>query len=79
MKITVFASNHPRHLHISKPISIIAGDVYAIEECNTVFQKRKMITSNLFQVYLKIKEKSMGLAKVRIFLDKLAEEYINSS
>ena len=37
MKITVFTSNQPRHLSLIKDLSIIADEVYAIQECNTVF------------------------------------------
>lgn len=37
MKITVFTSNQPRHLSLIKSLSVIADEVYAIQECNTVF------------------------------------------
>lgn len=37
MKITVFTSNQPRHLHLLNQLSKIADKVYAIQECNTVF------------------------------------------
>ncbi len=37
MKITVFTSNQPRHIHLLKKLSGIADTVYAVQECNTVF------------------------------------------
>ncbi len=37
MKITVFTSNQPRHLSLLRSLSAIADEVYAIQECNTVF------------------------------------------
>ena len=37
MKITVFTSNQPRHLSLIESLSSIADDVYAIQECNTIF------------------------------------------
>lgn len=37
MKITVFTSNQPRHLYLIKMLSKICDEVYAIQECNTVF------------------------------------------
>lgn len=37
MKITVFTSNQPRHLHLISEISRIADQCYAVLETNTVF------------------------------------------
>lgn len=37
MKITVFTSNRPRHLYLINQLASIAEEVYAIQECNTVF------------------------------------------
>jgi len=37
MNITVFTSNQPRHLSLLRALSGIADNVYAIQECNTVF------------------------------------------
>src|SRR5436189_4817678 len=37
MKITVFTSNQPRHLSLISPLAQIADEVFAIQECNTVF------------------------------------------
>ena len=37
MKITVFTCNQPRHISLIDSLSKIADEVYAIQECNTVF------------------------------------------
>ena len=37
MKITVFTSNMPRHLYLISQMSKIADEVFAIQECTTVF------------------------------------------
>lgn len=37
MKITVFTSNQPRHLALINSLSKISDEVFAIQECNTVF------------------------------------------
>ncbi|QDT41821.1 Methionyl-tRNA formyltransferase [Gimesia alba] len=37
MKITVFTSNQPRHLSLIESLASIAEEVYAIQECNTIF------------------------------------------
>ena len=37
MKITVFTSNQPRHLSLIESLASIADEVYAIQECNTIF------------------------------------------
>jgi methionyl-tRNA formyltransferase len=37
MKITVFTSNQPRHLHLIKQLEAISDECHAIIECNTVF------------------------------------------
>lgn len=37
MKITVFTSNQPRHIALIESLSGIAKQVYAVQECNTVF------------------------------------------
>lgn len=37
MKITVFTSNQPRHISLIEELATIADEVYAIQECNTVF------------------------------------------
>ena len=40
MKITIFSSNQPRHLHLAKKLSSIADNVYLISEVSTVFPGR---------------------------------------
>lgn len=37
MKITVFTSNQPRHVSLIESLSNIADDVFAVQECNTIF------------------------------------------
>ncbi|MCH9657064.1 MAG: methionyl-tRNA formyltransferase [Planctomycetes bacterium] len=37
MKITVFTSNQPRHISLIESLASIADEVYAVQECNTVF------------------------------------------
>jgi hypothetical protein len=37
MQITVFTSNQPRHLALIESLASIASEVFAIQECNTVF------------------------------------------
>lgn len=37
MKISVFTSNQPRHLSLINSLSNICDDLYAVQECNTVF------------------------------------------
>lgn len=37
MKITVFTSNQPRHISLIESLTYIADEVFAVQECNTVF------------------------------------------
>jgi hypothetical protein len=37
MKISVFTSNQPRHLALIEALASIADEVFAVQECNTVF------------------------------------------
>ena len=37
MKITIFTSNQPRHMSLIESLADIADEVYAVQECNTVF------------------------------------------
>ena len=37
MRITVFTSNQPRHLSLIVDLAKIADEVFAVQECNTVF------------------------------------------
>lgn len=40
MRITVFTSNQPRHLALLESLSELADEVWAVQECNTVFPGR---------------------------------------
>lgn len=40
MKITLFSSNQPRHLHLARTLSQIGEEVFFISEANTVFPGR---------------------------------------
>lgn len=37
MKITVFTSNQPRHISLIESLASIADEVFAVQECNTIF------------------------------------------
>lgn len=37
MKITVFTSNQPRHLNLIESLSKVSDEVFAVQECTTVF------------------------------------------
>jgi hypothetical protein len=37
MRITVFTSNQPRHVALIESLASIADEVFAVQECNTVF------------------------------------------
>ena len=37
MKVTVFTSNQPRHISLIESLGAIADEVFAVQECNTVF------------------------------------------
>ena len=37
MRITVFTSNQPRHVALIESLTTIADEVFAVQECNTVF------------------------------------------
>ena len=40
MKITIFTSNQPRHISLIESLASVADQVYAIQECSTVFPGR---------------------------------------
>ncbi len=40
MRITVFTSNQPRHVALIEALTEAADEVYAVQECNTVFPGR---------------------------------------
>lgn len=37
MKVTVFTSNQPRHIALIESLVTVADEVFAVQECNTVF------------------------------------------
>lgn len=37
MKITIFTSNQPRHLRLINELAKICDEIFAIQECNTIF------------------------------------------
>jgi folate-dependent phosphoribosylglycinamide formyltransferase PurN len=37
VNITVFTSNQPRHIYLINSLATIADNVYAVQECNTIF------------------------------------------
>jgi len=37
MRITIFTSNQPRHVSLIERLASVASEVFAIQECNTVF------------------------------------------
>lgn len=67
MKITVFTSNQPRHISLIKSLASIADEVYAIQECNTVFPgqvddffKRSDVMQNYFSKVIKAENTVFG-------------------
>ena len=40
MRVTVFTSNQPRHLSLIERLAGVAEEVFAVQECNTVFPGR---------------------------------------
>jgi hypothetical protein len=40
VRVTVFTSNQPRHLSLIERLASVADEVYAVQECNTVFPGR---------------------------------------
>ena len=41
MKIAVYTSNHPRHLGLIRSLADVADQVFAIQECKTMFPGRE--------------------------------------
>lgn len=67
MKITVFTSNQPRHLSLIEDLSSIASEVYAIQECNTVFPgqvddffKKTAVMQDYFKRVIDAEERVFG-------------------
>ncbi len=54
MRITIFTSNQPRHLALINKLSLISTEIYAIQECTTVFPglvQDFYIKSEVMQMY----------------------------
>jgi len=67
MKITVFTSNQPRHISLIKSLALIAEEVFAVQECVTVFPgqvedffKRSEIMQNYFSNVINAEKKVFG-------------------
>lgn len=67
MKITLFTSNQPRHLHLAKSLSLIADEVYLVSEVNTVFPglvndffKKSEIMQSYFENVINAEKKVFG-------------------
>ena len=67
MKITVFTSNQPRHLSLINDLAAIADQVYAVQECNTVFPgrvddffKKSDVMKDYFQKVIAAEKKVFG-------------------
>tara|TARA_B100001750_G_C15495634_1_gene593967 strand:+ start:310 stop:1101 length:792 start_codon:yes stop_codon:yes gene_type:complete len=57
MKITIFTSNQPRHISLIENLASIADQVYAFQECNTIFPGRVddfFRCSNIMQKYFNL-------------------------
>jgi len=68
MRITVFTSNQPRHISLTKSLALIADEVFAIQECNTVFPgqvedffKRSDVMQNYFSNLIDAEKELFGL------------------
>ena len=54
MKITVFTSNQPRHLHLVNQLSLVSDEVFFVNEVNTIFSgiiEDKIPKSNIMAKY----------------------------
>lgn len=68
MKITVFTSNQPRHIALIKSLAVIADEVFAVQECNTVFPgqvedffKKSDVMQNYFGNVMRAEKEVFGL------------------
>lgn len=67
MKVTVFTSNQPRHIALIESFSEIADEVYAVQECNTIFPgqvedffKKTEVMQKYFKNVIAAEEKVFG-------------------
>ncbi|MDA9705218.1 formyltransferase family protein [SAR86 cluster bacterium] len=61
MKITIFSSNQPRHLHLVKKLSLICEEVFFISEVKTIFTgiiQDKISKSDVMEAYFSNVSKS---------------------
>lgn len=74
MKITVFTSNRPRHLYLINQMAKIADEVFAIQECTTVFPgqvKDTIDNSPVMQKYFSyVNQSEINIFGTVCFLDK---------
>jgi folate-dependent phosphoribosylglycinamide formyltransferase PurN len=66
-KITVFTSNQPRHVSLIETLCRVAEEVYAVQECNTLFPgsvadfyKKSDVMQRYFQKVLAAEEEIFG-------------------
>jgi folate-dependent phosphoribosylglycinamide formyltransferase PurN len=69
-KITVFTSNQPRHVSLIETLSTVAEEVYAVQECNTLFPgkvadfyKKSDVMQSYFQNVLAAEVEIFGQTK----------------
>lgn len=67
MKITLFSSNHPRHLHLAKLLAAAADEVYFIQECTTIhtgevadFYQKSEVMQSYFSKVIAAERKIFG-------------------
>ncbi|MDR1483028.1 MAG: hypothetical protein LBI74_10415 [Synergistaceae bacterium] len=70
MKITVFTSNQPRHINLINSLAVISNEVFAIQECNTVFPgivkdffNNSKVMQDYFQGVIRAEKKIFGDVK----------------
>ncbi len=68
MKITVFTSNQPRHISLIKHLASISDEVFAVQECNTIFPgqvedfyKRSNVMQDYFRNVMNAEKMVFGL------------------
>jgi hypothetical protein len=68
MRITVFTGNQPRHISLIKQLATISDEVFAVQECNTIFPgeiedfyKKSMVMQNYFSNVIEAEKMVFGL------------------
>lgn len=71
MRVTVFTSNQPRHTHLMEILSRTADEVFAVQECTTLFPgemedfyKKTEIMQGYFRHVLRAEEAVFGRARL---------------